>query len=106
VLKRSFEPGFRRLRPGDSQPCVSDDCIAHQAEFLFGTDLIPAGTSWAANGKHFTLLKFRTMHCSPPAESDTTWTAKHDPRRTAIGAILRKFSLDELPQLLMLFAEK
>jgi exopolysaccharide biosynthesis polyprenyl glycosylphosphotransferase len=50
------------------------------------------------HGKHFTLLKFRTMRCSPAAESDTTWTTKHDPRRTPIGAILRKFSLDELPQ--------
>ena len=52
------------------------------------------------HGKHFTLLKFRTMRCSTAAESDTTWTTNHDPRRTAIGAILRKYSLDELPQLL------
>ena len=51
------------------------------------------------HGKHFTLLKFRTMHCSTAAESDTIWTTQHDPRRTAIGAVLRKFSLDELPQL-------
>jgi lipopolysaccharide/colanic/teichoic acid biosynthesis glycosyltransferase len=40
------------------------------------------------------------MRCSTAAESDTTWTTNHDPRRTAIGAILRKYSLDELPQLL------
>jgi len=52
------------------------------------------------NGKIFTLLKFRTMHCSSTAESDTIWTTKNDPRCTAIGATLRKFSLDELPQLL------
>ncbi len=51
------------------------------------------------NGKFFTLLKFRTMQCSAPVESDTIWTTKNDPRCTAIGAILRKFSLDELPQL-------
>jgi exopolysaccharide biosynthesis polyprenyl glycosylphosphotransferase len=51
-------------------------------------------------GRHFTLLKFRTMRCSTTAESDTTWTTKDDPRRTGIGAILRKFCLDELPQLL------
>ena len=51
------------------------------------------------NGKFFTLLKFRTMHCSSTAESDTIWTTKNDPRCTAIGKTLRKFSLDELPQL-------
>jgi exopolysaccharide biosynthesis polyprenyl glycosylphosphotransferase len=51
------------------------------------------------NAKPFTLLKFRTMHCSTAAESDTIWTTKNDPRRTTIGAVLRKFSLDELPQL-------
>jgi Undecaprenyl-phosphate glucose phosphotransferase len=51
------------------------------------------------NGKSFTLLKFRTMRCATAAESDTVWTIKNDPRCTAIGATLRKFSLDELPQL-------
>jgi exopolysaccharide biosynthesis polyprenyl glycosylphosphotransferase len=51
------------------------------------------------HGRHFTLLKFRTMHCSSTEESDTIWTTRNDPRCTAIGAMLRKFSLDELPQL-------
>ena len=52
------------------------------------------------HGKPFTLLKFRTMHCSSKTESDTAWTTRNDPRCTVIGAALRKFSLDELPQLL------
>lgn len=51
------------------------------------------------DGKRFTLLKFRTMQCSSKDESDTIWTTKNDPRCTAIGAVLRRFSLDELPQL-------
>lgn len=51
------------------------------------------------NGKPFTLLKFRTMHCSSKNESDTIWTTRNDPRCTVIGTTLRKFSLDELPQL-------
>jgi exopolysaccharide biosynthesis polyprenyl glycosylphosphotransferase len=51
-------------------------------------------------GQPFTLLKFRTMHCCSKTESDTLWTTRNDPRCTIIGAVLRKFSLDELPQLL------
>lgn len=52
------------------------------------------------HGRHFTLLKFRTMHCASKTESDKAWTTKNDPRRTPVGAVLRRFSLDELPQLI------
>ena len=65
------------------------------------------------NGKHFDCLKFRTMVVDAPKrlrhllENDPAaaaeWAAarklRYDPRVTAIGAILRKSSLDELPQL-------
>lgn len=51
------------------------------------------------HGKSFILFKFRTMHCSSKRESDTLWTTRNDPRCTVIGAMLRRFSLDELPQL-------
>ena len=51
------------------------------------------------HGEPFILLKFRTMHCNSKKDGDTTWTTRNDPRCTAIGTALRKFSLDELPQL-------
>lgn len=51
------------------------------------------------HGMHFTLFKFRTMHCSSKSDSDTLWTTKDDERCTRVGAVLRRFSVDELPQL-------
>lgn len=50
------------------------------------------------NGKPFKMYKLRTMRQAPPSESDTEWTTCEASRRTAIGTILRRTSLDELPQ--------
>jgi Undecaprenyl-phosphate glucose phosphotransferase len=49
------------------------------------------------NGKLFRMFKFRTMVFSPGV-AYTRFTARNDPRCTRIGRILRKTSLDELPQ--------
>ena len=61
------------------------------------------------NGKQFYALKFRTMvtngdevldqHPALKSELQTNHKLKNDPRITRIGAFLRKYSLDELPQL-------
>lgn len=50
------------------------------------------------NRRKFMMYKFRTMKVSTVDKSDTTWTVPNDERRTAIGKLLRKTSLDELPQ--------
>ncbi len=47
--------------------------------------------------REFQMLKFRSMRVND--ESDTAWSAVRDDRRTSFGALLRKTSLDELPQL-------
>jgi Undecaprenyl-phosphate glucose phosphotransferase len=52
------------------------------------------------NGKPFWMLKFRTMRTDAEAQSGPVWAAKDDPRRTPLGAFLRRTSIDELPQLI------
>jgi putative colanic acid biosynthesis UDP-glucose lipid carrier transferase len=50
-----------------------------------------------AGGRVFQMLKFRTMHRS----ADTGVQAvRDDPRMTRLGRLLRRYSLDELPQLI------
>ena len=49
-------------------------------------------------GKIFTIYTFRTMS-SRPEQGRQVWASKNDPRITVVGRILRKYRLDELPQL-------
>jgi putative colanic acid biosynthesis UDP-glucose lipid carrier transferase len=54
--------------------------------------------SW--NGKEFDMLKFRTMPVDAEVKTGPVWAKSGEARATKIGAILRKTSLDELPQFL------
>lgn len=52
------------------------------------------------DGKTFRMLKFRSMRSDAEDTTGAVWAIRNDPRRTPIGAVLRRASLDELPQLL------
>ena len=52
--------------------------------------------------KPFTMLKFRSLRVND--EETTGWTQKTDDRRTKFGSFIRKYSIDELPQLFCVLA--
>lgn len=57
------------------------------------------------DGKFFKMFKFRSMKNNSPdirTESGDTYNSEDDPRVTKVGKVLRKTSIDELPQLLNL----
>jgi Undecaprenyl-phosphate glucose phosphotransferase len=51
------------------------------------------------DGRSFDILKFRTRPDDAEAETGPVWSLRGDHRPTQIGRLLRRFSLDELPQL-------
>ena len=51
------------------------------------------------DGKPFTMYKIRSMVADAEKETGAVWASRNDSRVTWIGKILRKFHLDELPQL-------
>ena len=64
------------------------------------------GNRLGKNGKIFKMYKFRTMKVNAPDirnKDGSTFNSDNDPRLTKVGKVLRKSSIDELPQLINVF---
>jgi sugar transferase (PEP-CTERM system associated) len=51
------------------------------------------------HGREFTILKFRSMRVGAEGDRRPRWASEDDPRVTRVGAIIRQYRIDELPQL-------
>ncbi|MGA3080373.1 MAG: exopolysaccharide biosynthesis polyprenyl glycosylphosphotransferase [Terracidiphilus sp.] len=96
LLKRGFDLVFSLAAIVLGLPLLVPIAFAVKISSKGGILFIQDRVGW--NGKIFRMYKFRTMRAAPPCESDTRWSQPNDARRTAVGRILRKYSLDELPQ--------
>ena len=63
-----------------------------------GGPVIFSQSRLTANGRQFTIRKFRTMVCESCREDTQVSVAVDDPRITKVGAFLRRYRLDEIPQ--------
>lgn len=55
---------------------------------------------WGRDQQKIRIYKFRTMYAAECDDSGVRQTTENDPRITAVGAVLRRTNIDELPQLL------
>jgi exopolysaccharide biosynthesis polyprenyl glycosylphosphotransferase len=96
VGKRVFDLVFSTLAVIVSAPLTLAIAIAIKltstGPVLFSQERI------SLNGRPFKMLKFRTMYVQDDKTSNTFHTSRSDRRITPIGRLLRKTSLDELPQ--------
>lgn len=96
MLKRVFDITFSLVALIVLAPIMA--VIAVAVKLTSPGPILFAQERVGLNGRLFTMYKFRTMRVASDTESDTKWTTSNDPRRTPIGTVLRKTSLDELPQ--------
>ena len=100
VLKRSFDFVFAAIGLVVLSPVLA--ALALWVKLDSPGPIFYTQERVGMNGRRFRMLKFRTMRVGSDA-GGPQWTTKDDPRRTRGGALLRRLSLDELPQLWNVF---
>ena len=64
-----------------------------------GAPVLYRQTRVGLDGRHFTIVKFRTMERDAERGLGPTWSVPNDPRCTRFGSRLRRTGMDEIPQL-------
>jgi Undecaprenyl-phosphate glucose phosphotransferase len=98
VLKRVFDLALGSAALVVAAPLMLATAVALGLEG--GGPVLYRQERMGLDGRRFRMLKFRTMRVDAEAETGPVWARPDDPRRTRLGAVLRRFSLDELPQLI------
>jgi Undecaprenyl-phosphate glucose phosphotransferase len=97
VLKRAFDLAFGAAALLVALPAMA--AIAVLVRLDSRGPVLYRQERMGLDGERFQMLKFRTMRADAEATTGPRWAVPDDPRRTRVGAFLRRTSLDELPQL-------
>jgi exopolysaccharide biosynthesis polyprenyl glycosylphosphotransferase len=97
VLKRLCDTAFASVALLIASPimllCALAIAIESRGPILYRQERV------GLDGKVFEILKFRSMRADAESASGPVWTAAGDARTTRLGRLLRRASLDELPQI-------
>jgi sugar transferase (PEP-CTERM system associated) len=85
-------------------PIMLATCIAIWMEEGFGASVIYRQIRVGLNGKHFQVMKFRSMRIDAEKAGQAQWATKDDDRITRVGRFIRKTRIDELPQVINVLA--
>jgi exopolysaccharide biosynthesis polyprenyl glycosylphosphotransferase len=97
VVKRAFDTVFSGLGILAASPLMLAVAIAVKLDSP-GPVFFRQGRV-GRNGREFAMYKFRSMRVDQGKANGVGWTVKDDPRRTRVGRVIRRYNLDELPQL-------
>jgi Undecaprenyl-phosphate glucose phosphotransferase len=97
LQKRSFDVAATSLALLVAAPMMA--VIAVAIWITSGRPIFFAQERMGLDGRVFRMLKFRSMPIDAESKTGPVWTKADDVRATRLGSLLRKTSLDELPQL-------
>ncbi len=100
ALERAFDLVSSTLLLMVTWPIMVLTALAVWMESGFKGPILYRQTRVGLEGVPFELLKFRSMQVDAEANGEAVWAATDDPRVTRIGTFLRKYRIDELPQLI------
>lgn len=98
-LKRLFDLAFSAGLLLVASPVLIMTVIAIRMEEGAGAPLIYRQRRVGRDGVVFDLMKFRSMRVNAEVESGPRFSSDNDDRVTKVGRIIRRFRIDELPQL-------
>ena len=99
ILERSFDIFVSLILLVLSAPIMLLTIIAIYIEDGLKASLIYKQDRVGIDGKIFPVFKFRSMIENAEVLGQAQWAGEDDPRITKVGRIIRKFRIDELPQI-------
>jgi len=97
VVKRCFDIAVSSLLMLAALPVIT--VIALAVKLDSRGPLLYRQRRVGSGGIEFDCLKFRSMQVDAEADTGPVWAKQSDPRVTRVGGFIRRWSLDELPQL-------
>lgn len=99
-LKRLFDLVFSSVLLLLTSPALIVAVIAIRLESGMGVPVLYRQRRVGRNGSVFQLLKFRSMQVNAEKDTGPRFASANDDRVTRVGRLIRRFRVDELPQLL------
>ena len=100
MVKRGFDLGVSLLLLSAAFPIMLVTALLIWAESGFRGPILYRQMRVGERGQEFEVLKFRSMRTDAEKDGQAKWAQSNDPRVTRVGAFIRKYRIDELPQIL------
>jgi len=98
-LKRLFDVAISLLLLIVASPVILLTALAIWVESGFRGPILYRQLRVGADDMEFEVLKFRSMRTDAEAPGKAQWAAVGDPRVTRVGSVIRRYRIDELPQI-------